>query len=105
MARIRWQGSEYTGEPVEQRDGGWTFKMHQHGPRWAKGSVIFIDQKNILEMAAAETPIMRDAGIAALEHGMVHERETLPTVQELIKGARAEGTVVNPKPVEENANG
>lgn len=105
MARIRWQGSEYTGDPVEERDGGWTFKMHQHGPRWAKGSTIFVHTKDIIELAAAETPMCRDADIAALEHGMAQERETLPTVQELIKGARADGTVVNPKPVEDKVDG
>lgn len=103
MAIIRWtDGNQYIGEPVRVLDDGvtWEFKMRQHGPRWAAGMIIHVKQPDIIEMAAAETPIVRDAGIAELEAGMARDRETLPTVQDLLAVARKDGTVVNPKPEE-----
>lgn len=105
MARIRWQGQEYIGEPVRLLDDGttWRFKMHQHGPRWAAGAEIDVKQGDIIEMAAAELPIIRDSGIAALEVAMAAGRENLPTVQDLLRTAREEGTLVNPKQPEEAA--
>jgi hypothetical protein len=74
-------------------------------PRWAAGAEIQIRQSDIVEMAAAETPMVRDAGAAALEADMAREREALPSVQDLIAGARKDGTVVNPKPEEFSADG
>ena len=104
MATIRWHGTEYVGEPVRLLDNGdWVFKMHQHGPRWAAGAEIQVKQSEIVEMAAAETPIVRDAGLAELDAAMAKDRETLPTVQDLIAAARRDGTVVNPKQPEEAA--
>jgi hypothetical protein len=78
----------------------WRFKMHQHGPRWAAGAEIDVRQSEIVEMAAAETPMVRDAGQAGLEADMAKERETLPSVQDLLAQARKDGTLVNPKPEE-----
>lgn len=101
MARIRWHGQDYTAEPVRQiNDTTWRFKMRDHGPRWHAGAEIDVPQNDIIEMAAAETPMIRDAGQAALDAAMAAERETLPTVQELLADARADGTLVNPKPEE-----
>lgn len=103
MARIRWtDGNQYIGDPVRLLDDGvtWEFKMRQHGPRWAAGSAIHVKQADIVEMAAAETPMVRDAGQAELEADMARDRETLPTVQDLLAVARRDGTVVNPKPEE-----
>lgn len=102
MARIRWNGIEYVGDPVRLLDDNktWRFKMHQHGPRWAAGAEIDVKQGDIIEMAAAETPMVRDAGLAALEAAMAEGRETLPTVAQLLRTAREEGTLVNPKPPE-----
>jgi hypothetical protein len=107
VALINWHGKEYVGEPMRLLEDGktWRFKMHQHGPRWAAGAEIDVRQSEIVEMAAAETPMVRDAGAAALEADMAKERETLPTVQELIAAARKDGTVVNPKPEEVSADG
>jgi hypothetical protein len=106
MAIINWHGKEYVGEPVRQAENGqWIFRMQQHGPRWAAGAEIQVKQSEIVEMAAAETPMVRDAGAAALEADMARERETLPTVQDLIAAARKDGTVVNPKPEEVSADG
>lgn len=103
MARILWQGKEYIGDPVSQQDDGWHFQMHQHGPRWAAGAVIHVKQAEIVEMAAAELPMLRDAGLAALDHDMAAGRETLPTVQDLLATARKDGTLPNPKPAEDVA--
>ncbi len=101
MARIRWHGAEYTCKPVRQvSDTVWRFKMRDHGPRWAAGSEIEVAQNDIVEMAAAELPIVRDASLAALDAAMAAERQTLPTVQELLADARAQGTLVNAKPEE-----
>jgi hypothetical protein len=57
-------------------------------------------QDGIVEMAAAETPMVRDVGAAALAADIARERETLPIVQDLIAGARKNGTLINPKPEE-----
>jgi hypothetical protein len=102
MALISWHGKIYVGEPVRLLEDGktWEFKMRQHGPRWAAGMVIHVKQDEIVEMAAAETPMVRDAGQAALEADMAKERETLPSVQDLIASAREDGTLPNPKPLE-----
>jgi hypothetical protein len=107
VAIINWHGKEYVGEPVRLLEDGttWRFKMHQHGPRWAAGSEIDVRQSEIVEMAAAETPMVRDAGAAALEADRAREREALPSVQDLIASARKDGTVVNPKPEEFLADG
>jgi hypothetical protein len=56
--------------------------MRQHGPRWAAGAEIDVKQSDSIEVAAVETPMVRDAGAAALEADMANERETLPTVQD-----------------------
>lgn len=105
MARIRWYGQEYTGEPIRLLPDGttWRFKMHQHGPRWAASCEIDVKQSDIIEMAAAEIPMIRDAGLAALEVAMEQGREALPTVAQLLSTAREEGTLVNPKQPEEAA--
>lgn len=89
MARIRWQGAEYTATPLRQLDNGnWRMKVRQHGPRFSAGSEIEVKPAEIVEMGAAEAPA--DDGRAALEAAMAEERKNLPSVQELLAAAREE---------------
>lgn len=107
MARIRWHGAEYTAVPVSQIDDKtWLMSMTQHGPRFTPGTEVHVKVSEIIEMAAAETPGDFETFLAAsdLEADMAEERKTLPTVHELLGKARKDGTIVNPKPVEETPN-
>lgn len=109
MARIHWQGHEFTADPVRQlSNGNWIMRAKQHGPRFTVGTEIEVTAKEIIEMAAAEKPpdggltdedrdnigaaIRARSSMSALDLAMAEERKTLPTPAELI--AKAPKTVV-----------
>jgi hypothetical protein len=99
MARVRLAGITLTADPVEQKPNGkWMMRARSHTGRTSPGTMIEIDQSDIIEMAAAEMPgyapmpndltigpIPEDrVGMAELEKAMAEERKTLPTPAELI---------------------
>lgn len=85
MASIRWGGSVYSAEPIEQLpNGNWRMKALEHGPRFSVGTILEMKQNEIIEIAAAEMPPDPAASAAALERAMAEERKTLPSVGELL---------------------
>ena len=87
MATIRLHGTTITAEPKEQLpNGDWLMEAKHHGPRCAPGTTVRVTQSEIIEMAAAEQPA--DSGMGELEKAMAEERETLPSVQELLAAAK-----------------
>jgi hypothetical protein len=99
MARVRLAGITLTADPVEQKTNGkWLMRARMHTGRTSPGTIIEVDESDILEMAAAEmpgyAPIPNDLtigpipadkiGLAELEKGMAEERKTLPSPAELI---------------------
>jgi len=99
MARVRFAGITLTADPVEQKaNGKWLMRARSHTGRTSPGTMIEVEQGEILEMAAAEMPgyaplpedlhlgpIPADKiGLAELEKAMAEERKTLPSPAELI---------------------
>lgn len=86
MARIRWDGKIYNAEPVRQLDGGdWIMRVLEHGPRFSPGTEVRVLASDVVEMSTA--PVARPAliaGLAQLEADMAAERQTLPSVQQVI---------------------
>lgn len=90
MARVQWGGSSFYATPVERLpNGDWKMTAQEHGPRFTVGTEIHVKQTEIVSMDAAEMPDVA-ASAAALEKGMAVERETLPSVQEVLQAAKAE---------------
>lgn len=113
MARIRWHGTEFTATPIKDNgDGTWRMRAEAHTARTVPGTEITVKQGEIVEMAAAEVPTNVtsksyaaakvgdfDAFLAAdaLEAAMAAERETLPSVRDVLAKARKDGTLPRQK--------
>lgn len=89
MARINWHGGAFIAKPIEQLpNSDWLMEAQQHGPRFTIGTKIIVKAKDVIEMAAAETPPDPTAGAAALDQAMADERKTLPSVADLLQQDR-----------------
>lgn len=97
MAKISWNGTPYTAEPVEElANGDWHMRMQQHGPRFTVGTVILVKAKDILELAAAEMPPAPEASVAALQVAMDADKATRPTPAQLIANWRNGNPAASP---------
>jgi hypothetical protein len=84
MARIQWHGSNFIAQPIEQLpNGDWRMTALEHGARFTIGTVIIVQQSEILSMDAAEMPDPA-ASAGALEKAMADERKALPSVREVM---------------------
>lgn len=84
MARVQWHGQNFNATPIEQYpNGDWLMESLAHGPRISVGTRIRVTSKEIIEMAAAETPPNPAESAATLETAMADERKTLPSIAEL----------------------
>lgn len=87
MARVRWFGTEFIADPIEERpDGSWLMRSREHTGRLSVGTEFVAKPKEIIEMAAAEIPPPA-ISMAALEAAMAEERKLLPSPQSLIAQA------------------
>lgn len=110
MARIRWHGTEFTATPIQDNgDGTWRMRAEAHTARTVPGTEITVKQGEIVEMAAAEIgppEVIQAAGrmlrqndesFARMEAAMAAERETLPSVRDVLAKARKDGTLPRQK--------
>lgn len=118
MARVRFDGSVITADPVvELANGGFRMRSRQHAPRLSIGTEFEVTKGDVVEMAAAEmpanSPIPQDLtighmpqdsiGLAELEFAMAQERLTLQSPAELIKQHQqeiAEGKTLPGRPTQ-----
>jgi hypothetical protein len=84
MARVSWHGQTFNAVPLEQlANGDWLMEAREHGARFTVGTKIVVTTKQIVSMDAAEMPAPAESA-TALQSAMDAERETLPTVAELL---------------------
>jgi hypothetical protein len=88
MALVRAMGSTFNAKPIRQLDDGsgdWVMEALEHGTRFVPGTQVRVSQREIVQMdAPAPTASATPADIQA---AMDKERETLPSVAQLIAKA------------------
>lgn len=93
MAIVQWHGSNFAATPIKQFDNGdWLMRADTHTARCSPGTEIRVALNEIIELGdltlPPPAPPPGDRGAAALEAAMAAERETLPSVKELLAAAR-----------------
>jgi hypothetical protein len=92
MASVRVFGKQMTADPVTKFDNGdWLMRAHEHGPRNIADGEIRVRPDEILEMTepvvvTEYTPSPEAiASATALEAAMAKERETIPSVESILR--------------------
>ena len=89
MARIRFAGEEIYATPIAQlADGTWLMRSESHFARGIPGTEILVRAADVIDMKAVGNSV--DSGQGALEAAMAKERESLPSVKDLLKTVQTE---------------
>lgn len=85
MPRVQWHGQTFSAKLIETNpDGSHVMEAQEHGARFTLGTRILVKPSEVISVDEAPAPTPTQSA-AALQAAMDKERETLPTVDELLK--------------------
>lgn len=91
MAKVKFDGQVVDCSKVRRVDGSddWIMSSRQHAMRLSPGSHFRVTQDEIISMIdEIEGDAVPDAGLRDVEAAMARERETLPSVRQVIAEGR-----------------